>query len=560
MLLTAAFAMLTTFASAENRRDPKALVIMIDGLRADIVENGDMPNLRMLKEGRWRTGYKAAWSLCASAIRDAITESAPNHAAIATGTTAAKTGVTSNAALLDGKLRYGCVCGNKCPTWLSRLVKAQKERKALFAFSWYGDVMLAPHEGVRYVLDRDERNAEMLERELSRPDAPDAVMWYIDAPDSAGHRYGFYPYSPEYLKAAEFCDGLIGRVLKAIADRSSFDRENWLVFVTSDHGGWERYHGMKSSQAYTVPVIVAGRNVSHGRLAGVVHNYDAAPTALAHFGVNLADADLDGTPIGEAKTATDADRRLSDALAVYLPFDGGTAENVARGSGIVPELTGNAAVCEAGGRGGFLRVSSATNRAGSVRLRGSHGCAFENGGDFAVTLWTRTFGGQVGDPVVFANKNWSAGSNPGMVLIASRHVDMSRTAGYSVAKRGGHSPGFMFNCGLAGKGRMDMGVYNPDHGEWNFYAVTRGRDGVARFYQGRGDGQLYCVAEDASGMEPRTGLDFFIGQDGRGNYRHPFVGDVDDFAMWTRTLSHGEVRRIFNAGRDGKALLSLLGN
>lgn len=32
------------------------------------------------------------------------------------------------------------------------------------------------------------------------------------------------------------------------------------------------------------------------------------------------------------------------------------------------------------------------------------------------------------------------------------------------------------------------------------------------------------------------------------------------FAMLTRTLSHGEVRRIFNAGRDGKALLSLLGN
>lgn len=52
-----------------------------------------------------------------------------------------------------------------------------------------------------------------------------------------------------------------------------------------------------------------------------------------------------------------------------------------------------------------------------------------------------------------------------------------------------------------------------------------------------------AVSHDLSDIAFDTGLPFFIGQDGRGVYRHPFVGDVDEFAIWTRTLTHEEVRR-----------------
>jgi hypothetical protein len=114
--------------------------------------------------------------------------------------------------------------------------------------------------------------------------------------------------------------------------------------------------------------------------------------------------------------------------------------------------------------------------------------------------------------------------------------------------------GFMFNCGCVGQKREDLGAYNPDFGQWIFYAATRGADGVVRFYQGRRDGSLHCVADDLSDIAFDTGLPFFIGQDGRGVYRHPFVGDVDEFAIWTRTLSHEEVRRVYEAGLAGKQL------
>ena len=219
------------------------------------------------------------------------------------------------------------------------------------------------------------------------------------------------------------------------------------------------------------------------------------------------------------------------------------------------ELRGKAAPIADGASGGGLRVSASTNSAGGVCLKGSEKLKFENGADFGFAVWVRTFGPQIGDPVVFGNKNWSGGSNPGVLLTASRGVDMSRVcpAHYDVKKRG-KSPGFMFNCGRTGRRREDLGVYNPDFGQWTFYAATRGADGVVRFYQGRRDGQLYCVADDLSDIAFDTGLPFCIGQDGLGVAEYTFVGDVDEFAIWTRTLAHEEVRRIFEAGLAGKGL------
>jgi len=224
-------------------------------------------------------------------------------------------------------------------------------------------------------------------------------------------------------------------------------------------------------------------------------------------------------------------------------------------------LCGKAAPVLDGAVGGGLRVSASTNCVGGVCLKGSEKLKFENGAEFGFAVWVRTFGPQIGDPVVFGNKNWVGGSNPGVLLTASRGVDMSRVcpAHYDVKKRG-KSPGFMFNCGRDGKQRKDgkrredLGVYNPEFGQWTFYAATRGADGVVRFYQGRRDGYLYCVADDLSDIAFDTGMPFGIGQDGCSVAEYAFVGDVDEFAIWTRTLAHEEVRRIFKAGLAGKEL------
>ena len=55
-----------------------------------------------------------------------------------------------------------------------------------------------------------------------------------------------------------------------------------------------------------------------------------------------------------------------------------------------------------------------------------------------------------------------------------------------------------------------------------------------------------------------SGLPFYLGQDGTGRYGCTYNGFIDDFALWTRTLSHDDVKRIYEAGRKGLALGDIL--
>ena len=53
-------------------------------------------------------------------------------------------------------------------------------------------------------------------------------------------------------------------------------------------------------------------------------------------------------------------------------------------------------------------------------------------------------------------------------------------------------------------------------------------------------------------------MPFHVGNDGTGRYKCRFAGDFDDFALWTRAMSHGDVRKIYEAGRMGVPLGDLL--
>ena len=508
---------------------PKALAIMVDGLRADAVANGDMPNVRALMDGTWWPGYGGAWSLAASTIRDAMTESAPNHVSIATGLSGARHGIGSNADLLDGRLRYGAIRGEPCPTWLSRLAAARPGTKPLFVFSWYADVMVAPDYRVPFLYDRDAANAEHLAGILSRPGAPDAILWFIDAPDHAGHGHGFQPYSPEYLAAVADADRWIGRALDAIAARQTFAEEDWLVLVTADHGGWRRYHGQMNAQAFTIPFVVAGRTLAPGEIVPPPRNLDVAPTVLAHFGIKNLDG-LDGLPVQDRLTNRDHPDHPDhpNHPVAHFAFDSPEPSVELHGAAqLVPE---------GGARGGFLRIPASTNAASFARLAGTEALAFPDGA-FTIAFRVRTFGPQTGDPVALSNKDWNSGTNAGVAFVAARRNDLAKTAGCTDEERRTGAPGFAVNVGRRGAAnRQDVGTYDSPPGAWVLYAATCGADGVLRFYQGHPDGRLYCIADDASGAIPASGLPFCVGQDGTGRYRHGFVGDIDELSVWDRAL------------------------
>ena len=548
IVASALFAMVA-YADGTAKR-PMALVIMTDGLRADAVESGRMPNLERLRAGKWMPGYKSAWTLAGQVSPGSIPSSAPNHVSIATGYGVPTHGLTSNAQLEAGVFTAK-------PTWLKRIVDAKPGATALFVYSWWPDANLYPAEGVEFMQsptnEDDEPNASALSLRLAGANAPDATLWFIDAPDVAGHAHNFYPMSSQYLAAAETTDRYIGMGLDAIASRPTFADEDWLVAVVSDHGGYANQHGVVQSgnmASHSVPIVICGKGMTQGRIPGVPYNFCVAANVLGHFGVTVPDLEAtpgDGTPEPSART-------LNDGLAVYLPFDGGTAANVAPGSGVTPEpSTATApAFSDNGMCGKYMNLPSGAY----LKLTGTDtgSLAYEDSGrSFTAVVWTRHNGQTAGtDPVLFGNKNWASGMNIGVAFLAR----MKRT--FNVGGSNKDYEGAGFNVG-DGTNRLDVGPFdNEGSSVWTFHAVRRTDDGVITVYQGRSNGILGWTSGTFDSFTLATGLSFCIGQDGTGNYDKKFVGDVDDFALWTRGLTHDDIRRIYECGRAGSPLGDLL--
>jgi hypothetical protein len=78
--------------------------------------------------------------------------------------------------------------------------------------------------------------------------APDLSWVYLEFTDDMGHRYGD---SPQYYDAIEKMDAQVGRIWQAIQYRQKNFKEDWLIFITTDHGRSElngKDHGGQSTR------------------------------------------------------------------------------------------------------------------------------------------------------------------------------------------------------------------------------------------------------------------------------------------------------------------------
>jgi len=90
---------------------------------------------------------------------------------------------------------------------------------------------------------------------------PDLIFLHFDDVDHAGHNYGFSPNITEYITSIEAVDDLLDPVMQAIYQRPNYLNEDWIILVTSDHGGVGTSHGGTSIEHENVVVIVSGDNI-----------------------------------------------------------------------------------------------------------------------------------------------------------------------------------------------------------------------------------------------------------------------------------------------------------
>lgn len=67
-----------------------------------------------------------------------------------------------------------------------------------------------------------------------------------------GHYHGFSPESQPYREAFFEMDAYAARILKAVKNRSTYGQEDWLILISTDHGGLRLTHGGQSVYERTV--------------------------------------------------------------------------------------------------------------------------------------------------------------------------------------------------------------------------------------------------------------------------------------------------------------------
>jgi len=255
------------------------LLIGIDGARPDALVVADTPNLdALMTQGRW--------SLSAQTQRRAPTLSGPGWASVLTGVEASKHGVLSNQRLQPVRV----------PTLFS-LVKKHGMDTSL-ASAWSALPQLIEASALDVVVLGSETVVGAAGAELVDSGKYGLVMVHLDAVDHVGHQSGFTPENQSYLAAISETDARVGALLRAVASRRQA-KEDWLVVVTTDHGGSVSGHGDRDAANRTIFVILSdGRQT--GTLVGAVTQMDVAPTVLSFLGVPLprwmAGRDLLATP------------------------------------------------------------------------------------------------------------------------------------------------------------------------------------------------------------------------------------------------------------------------
>ncbi len=206
---------------------PKVLIIGIDGVRSDALEAANTPNLDALIS-------QAIYS--PDALNDDITISGPGWSAIICGVWSDKHLVTGNN--FDGN-NY-----EDFPSVIRRIEDYNSDFHTVSICHWgpINDHIIADNADFKLNVSADADVESQAAAYLSVND-PDLMFLHFDDVDGAGHGSGFTPDNPTYISTIEQTDIHVGGVLDAVRSRATYQEEDWLILVTTDHGGIGTSHG-----------------------------------------------------------------------------------------------------------------------------------------------------------------------------------------------------------------------------------------------------------------------------------------------------------------------------
>lgn len=215
---------------------PYVVMLSLDGFRWDYASKTNTPNFDyIIKNGTAASKLEPAFP----------SKTFPNHYTIATGLYPGNHELISNGFYAPDLNKYYAIRDREAvengqfykgePIW----VTAEAQRVKSASYFWVGsEAKIKGYRPTYYkVYDHNfpyEQRLDTVIHWLNLPyaDRPHLITWYIDHPDSKGHKYG--PDSPEIIESVEFMDSLLGDFLNKVNNLPIKDSVNFIV--VSDHG------------------------------------------------------------------------------------------------------------------------------------------------------------------------------------------------------------------------------------------------------------------------------------------------------------------------------------
>ena len=251
----------------EGKTEKKAIVIGYDGCIADtfrLLPTAKKSAINMLLSAGGHAIFSYAGGVNYPAENTQATSTAPGWCSMLTGVLADVHHITNNGQPKEVEPK----------TLLLSLVEDGTVDKSAFYVSWdghfskktatyYPEKVYARQEGVNATYRRalfDQGTKYNILSDLKKADCSDFIFTTLEYTDHTGHASGFNLANPKYVSAFRDAEATGADIIETIQSRPTYDSEDWLILVTTDHGGIGGSHGGPSIEE-RITFIVSNKDI-----------------------------------------------------------------------------------------------------------------------------------------------------------------------------------------------------------------------------------------------------------------------------------------------------------
>lgn len=243
----------------------KVLLILVDGMRPDIVTACNPYGSFLLKQG--------SYCLEATTVFPSVT--LPCHMSLFHSVTPDRHGILTNTYVPQSRPVKGLCeqlsdAGKTCAFFYNWEELRDLSRPGSLSYSYFVSGERTSYEKANEMVTQNALSCIAEEK-------PDFAFVYLGYPDHAGHTHGWMsePYTRSCSLSLDEIHLLVDRFFA-----------EYSIIITADHGGHGRDHGTKMPEDMLIPVICIGPDFVRNRTLSDVNICDIAPTITALMGVS----------------------------------------------------------------------------------------------------------------------------------------------------------------------------------------------------------------------------------------------------------------------------------